>query len=810
MKKSIALNNDIITRFSPSETEGLTLDEVASRKNQGLINTTKKKYSKSYFSIITGNLFTFFNLLGLIVCLALLYAQASIGNFFFVIIFSCNILIGIIQEIRAKICIDRLSLVAKKKITVIRGGQKVQVFVNEIVLDDIIELGLGNQIPTDCILLSGNIDVNESLLTGESDAIKKSVGDLLLAGSFITSGVCTVRAERVGKENYVETLSEKAKKYKKPQSEIMRSMQFFIKVIGIIIIPITLFAMLKSTLVEDLTVKQAIISNSTIVIGMIPAGMFLLTSLALAVGIIKLARHNTLVQDLYSLEMLARVNTICFDKTGTITDGKMTVQKVIPLVENYTQPLNDVLSSMLGAINDTNQTALALNEYFGQNKVYNEKEIFPFNSTKKLCAVTFDEIGTYSFGAPEFVLSKDKYNIIKDKIEEYAGQGLRVLVVGHSNEQIKDDQVPEDFNAIALLLIADNIREDAIKTIAWFKENGVAVKVISGDNPLTVSEVSKRVGIENADKYISLDGLSDEEVSEIANEYTVFGRVTPEQKAILIKAIKAQGNTTAMTGDGVNDILALKEADCAITVASGSEATRNICHLVLMDNNFNSMPKVVYEGRRVINNVTGSASIYLMKTFFTMTLALITLIFSIYKTYPFKLQQMIMLEVFIIGTPTFFLALQENDKKIEGKFIASVIAQAIPSSVIMLFNVLLVYMYKAVINPSISAEMFSTMNVYALTFAGVISLYFICRPLNKYRFVLFFTNLLCILGITLYASIFGFSLLGLVKISPLSEYYGNFLYIIALIIVDAPILFYLKKLFNKIKIKKLPKFLEIK
>ncbi len=810
MKNKKVFSNEEITRFSPSVTEGLTLDEINQRKNEGKVNNSTKKYSKSYLSIIIGNFFTFFNLLGLVVCLALIYAEANIGNFFFVIIFSANILIGIIQEIRAKICIDRLSLVAKKKITAIRNGQKVQINVNEIVLDDVLELGLGNQIPTDCILMSGNIEVNESLLTGESDAIKKKVGDLLLAGSFITSGVCTVKAERVGKENYVETLSEQAKKYKKPHSEIMTSMQFFIKVIGLIIIPITILSMLKSTLIEGYTVKQAILTNSTIVIGMIPAGMFLLTSLALAVGIIKLARHNTLVQDLYSLEMLARVNTICFDKTGTITDGKMTVQDIIPLTENEQYPIKDVICSMLGALNDTNQTALALNEYFGQEKKYTEKVIYPFNSTKKLSAVTFDQIGTYAFGAPEFVLNKEEYVKIKGKIEEYASQGLRVLVVSKSEGEIVDNALPDMFLPLALIIIADNIREDAISTITWFKENGVQVKVISGDNPLTVAEVSKRVGIENADKYISLEGLNDEEVYNVANEYTVFGRVTPEQKAILVKAIKAQGNTTAMTGDGVNDILALKEADCAITVASGSEATRNICHLVLMDNNFNSLPKVVFEGRRVINNVTGSASIYLMKTFFTMVLALVFLIFSIYDSYPFELQQMIMLEVFIIGTPTFFLALQPNDKKVEGKFIYSVIKQALPSSIIMIFNVLMVYLFKIIINPNISSELYSTMNVYALTFAGVVSLYFVCRPLNKYRAVLFFTNLICILSITIYANVVGFELLALVKTLPLSVNYDKYLFILALIIVDIPALYYLKKLFNKININKLPKFLEKK
>ena len=628
MKKTFQNNNLIYERFNPSVSEGLNDIQVSERINQGLTNTVKEKYSKSYLSIFLNNVCTFFNLLGLIVFIALLCIgdKVKLSDFFFVFFYIANITIGILQEIRAKKCIDKLSLVANKGSKVIRNGQTIDVSVSDIVLDDIINLGIGNQIPTDCIIVDGEIEVNESLLTGESVAVKKKVGDTLLASSFVTSGICFAKAEKVGKENYVSTLSAKAKQYKKPHSEIMNSLKVIIKVISFIIIPIAAAWLIKTTITEDL--PTAIYKTSTPVIGMIPAGMFLLTSVALAVGIVKLAKHNTLVQDLYSLEMLARVDTICFDKTGTITDGKMTVTDVVSL-SNDIKDVNEIVSSMIYALKDNNQTAIALYNYFGQNSIYKSVCTLPFNSTRKQSAVTFENSKTFAFGAPEFVLQDNEYAKIEQQVTNYAKKGLRVLVLAQSDGKIIDDNLPKDFSPIALIIIADNVREDAISTIKWFKENNVAVKVISGDNPVTVSEVSKRVGIDGAEKYISLEGLSDDEVFNVANEYTVFGRVSPEQKAILIKALKNAGHVTAMTGDGVNDILALKESDCAISVASGSDAARNVSHLVLMDNNFNSMPMVVYEGRRVINNVQSSASLFLMKTLFTMMMAIITLCYNI-------------------------------------------------------------------------------------------------------------------------------------------------------------------------------------
>ena len=796
MKKS-TISTGEIERFFPDFNLGLSKIQSELRKEQGLVNKVSQKYSKSYLNIFTNNVCTFFNLLGLICFIALLATNASLSQFFFVFFYIANISIGIIQEVRAKKCIDKLSLVANKGVVVIRDGEEIELPTQDIVLDDIIKLSIGNQIPTDSIIVDGDIEVNEALLTGESVAVKKKVGDLILAGSFITSGTCLARAEKVGADNYVQTLSAKAKQYKKPHSEIMSSLKLIIKVIGFIIVPIATAFMIKSLILSPNEIAKAVLGSATVVIGMIPAGMFLLTSVALAVGIVKLATHNTLVQDLYSLETLARVDTICFDKTGTITDGKMTVKELVQLQDNY--ECDKIISSMLAALKDNNQTAIALFERFGQTNCYKSLQTLPFNSSRKLSAVTFEELGTFSFGAPEFVLQKEEYEKVKNQVNEYASKGLRVLILAHSTKSLQDDVVPNDFSPIALIIIADNVREDAISTIKWFKDNGVAVKVISGDNPITVSEVSKRVGIENADKYISLDGLTDEEVEKAANEYTVFGRVSPEQKAILIKALKANGHVTAMTGDGVNDILALKESDCAISVAAGSDAARNVSHLVLTDNNFNSLPKVVYEGRRVINNVQSSASLFLMKTLFTMLMGIITLCLPYMHTYPFVASQMIILEVLVIGLPAFFLSLQPNDSIVEGKFISYVIKKSLPGAFLMVISVIIIEIFKKALG-LFPDDVYTTMQVFTIFCSGIINLFFVCRPFNVFRTILFTTAAILILAIVMLSIFVGLEFFSFTAMMPLSTYWHHVLIVACVILLDFPLAILLQFLCDKINL----------
>ena len=720
-----------IQRFSPDVNEGLSSAQVNTRYSQFLFNDTNQKYSKSYASIFIGNLCTFFNLLCILATLALVYSGASFSQFFFVIIFSLNIAIGIWQEIKAKRKIDKLSLLSAPTAQVIRDGMTLDIPAKDLVLDDIVILTLGNQVPADCFVAEGFVEVNESLLTGESVPVKKEVGDVLYAGSFISSGHCKARADKVGKNTYLNALSAKAKKYKKPNSELMRSTKLIISIIGVLIVPIAIgmFWVNWSTSHE---ISETIQKTVSVIIGMIPSGMLLLTSLALTVGILRMASHNTLVQDLYSLEMLARVNVLCLDKTGTITDGRMKVNDCMLLNNPTDYTINEIVGSCLQALNDNNQTSIALYNYFGHSTELKAIRTLPFSSKRKLSAVTFDGVGTVAMGAPEFVLSTvpEKLNKI---INQYAAMGLRVLVVALASGQLNGDKLPLNFKPIAIISISDNIREDAPQTIRWFKENDVAVKVISGDNPVTVSEVARRVGITNAEKYISLEGLNEKEVASIANKYTVFGRVTPEQKAILVKSIKASGNTVAMTGDGVNDILALKEADCAVSVASGSEAAKNVSHLVLMDNNFASMPKVVYEGRRVINNIQNSSSLYLMKTLFTLIFAIISIIST--NAYPFKTNNMLLLEVFVIGLPSFFLSLQPNTDRVKGRFLSYVIGKAVPGAIVLAVAALSANLMQQ-LQPDYFNECYRSVAVLMVTFAGLVMLYRLCQPINFSRGVL--------------------------------------------------------------------------
>lgn len=756
-KKAI---NTKVERFSPDLSNGLSTAQVHTRFSQFLFNDTNKKYSRSYASIFIGNICTFFNLLCLLAGIALLIANTKgFTNYLVLFITTANIVIGIIQEIRSKHSIDKLSILNANTVKVMRDGEIAEIPAKEIVLDDVIILELGNQVPADCILAEGSVEVNESLLTGESVAIKKNPGDILYAGSFISSGNGKCRVEKVGKETYIEKLTSKAKKYKRPNSELMNSTKLIIKVISLLIIPIAIWMFMVSfkavqdgnfatdypamaeffankvvsgKLIKDRNVSFAIQRTCTVVIGMIPSGMLLLTSVALAVGIVRLAKSQTLVQDMYSLEMLARVNVLCLDKTGTITDGRMKVNDCVILNTVGEYSLNDIMGSMLAALDDNNQTSIALHNHFGTNDRLSPVTTIPFSSKRKLSAVTFEDVGTFCMGAPEYVLKPYPAKVEKI-VKGFAQSGLRVIVLAHSPTPIVSDKLPAVMKPIAIISIADNIREDAIDTIKWFGENDVNIKVISGDNPVTVCEVAKRAGIKNADKYISLEGLNEKEVENVANKYTVFGRVSPEQKAILVRSIKSEGNTVAMTGDGVNDILAMKDADCAISVASGSEAARNVSHIVLMDNNFNNMPKVVAEGRRVINNIKNSSSLYLMKTLFTAIFAVICC--CVGSPYLFMPSNMLLLEVCIIAIPSFFLSLQPNKERVQGKFITHVMSGAISGALVMIFCVMAMYIVNE-IDKAEFGQHYLAMCMIALTFAGLVMVYRVCKPLNVFRAVL--------------------------------------------------------------------------
>ncbi len=756
-------------RYDPDPESGLSSEVAAARAEQGYDNFVKKKSGKSYLSIFMSNIFTFFNVLTFTVAAALLIVGAGFTQLFFIVIITANIILGIFQEIRSKMKIDKLSLVSAPSAVVIRDGERKVIPTCDVVLDDIICFDLGKQICTDSIVVKGECEVNESMLTGESEPVKKRVGDMLYSGSFISSGSVVARVEKVGAANYVETLTSHAKKYKKPKSELMNSIKLIIKALSPFIIVLGALSVWvgyrdvvpvgQSATYEDW--NKIITGAAGSVIGMIPSGMFLLTTLALAASVLRLAKKQTLVQDLYCIEMLARVDVLCLDKTGTITDGSMEVNNVIEIKGFESEHnIGEIIGSMLSATGDNNQTALALANKFGYSKALNPTAVLPFSSQRKLSAVSFEGEGTFMLGAPEFVL-KDMGVRIEKLINENAANGFRVMVLAHSPAEITGEKLPAVRRPVCLLVIEDHIREDAIETIKWFKENDVSVKVISGDNPITVSEVARRVGVEHAEMYVSLEGFSDQDVIEAANKYTVFGRVTPEQKRLLVRSIKAKNHTVAMTGDGVNDILAMRESDCSVAMASGAEAARNVSHLVLLNNDFTSMPDVVMEGRRVVNNIQSSSAMFLMKTFMSVVLTIIFL--AMQKTYPLKTNNLMALETCVIGVPAFFLALQPNKNIIRGKFLSNVTSRAVPGGIALVLGVMAMYMYNIFMPMATTGDAYPPelicMMVITITCVGMMVLFKQCEPFNAFRIVL----MLAVIAVTI-AFLYVMPTIGIVKI----------------------------------------------
>ena len=667
--------------------------------------------------------------------------------------------------------IDKLNLISQANVFVVRSGTLVEIDRKDVVLDDIVKLSAGQEITSDCILVEGDVEVNESQLTGESVSIRKQIGEMLYSGSIIVSGNCYARVERIGKENQIEKLSQEAKVLQKPNSEIFKSLNMLLRVVAIIIIPLGFVMVYMTYSSLDINVQTGlpysgfekycltVEKTSGALLGMIPSGLYLLTSMTLAYGVVKLSRHKTLVHDIYCIEMLARVDVLCLDKTGTITDGTMNVTRYIEYGKRNEFNVVDIVGSMNTVLDEKNFTAKALENYFGFSKKYVPTEVCAFSSENKYSAVTFKDKGTFILGAPEFVL-KGNFAKIEDDVNEFANQGLRVLALAHSPYELKNGKVQKLPRLVALILIEDQIRKDAIETIKYFKENDVEVKIISGDNPLTVAEVARRVGVENAEYAISLDGLSDDEVWEMATKYTVFGRVKPNQKQIIVKALKAAKKTVAMTGDGVNDILALKEADCSVAMASGCEAVKNVAQLVLLDSNFNAMPRIVGEGRRVINNIQQTSMLFLVKTLFVMLLSLL-FVAGFFKhfspvggvnTFPISPSQLILVELFAIGIPAFFLALQPNYHRISGSFLTNVIKRALPGALAVAIEVMATYILSK--SFALNALEVSTIVIIVITVTCMMILYIACRPFNVKKIFLFALMSICC-GFIIFASTTG-------------------------------------------------------
>jgi cation-transporting ATPase E len=704
------------------ELYGLTSEQVDEQRALGHVNISREKAGKSYLRIIFDNLFTFFNMVWAIIAVVLI-ACGSYTNLTFMFIVIPNILIATVQEIRAKKTVEKLSVTTEPKAVVVRDGKECEINVKDIVLGDVMRIELGKQVLSDGIVLDGVAEANESMLTGEADAIKKQAGDKVLAGSFLVSGAIYVKVTAVGDDNYVHTIESAAKGFKAPASNLFHDLNNLIKYIGIFMIPMTALMAVTNFFDTGKDFVTTVEKTSGSVIGMIPSGIYLLITVTLTLSVMILSKKRTLVQDMYSIEMLASADVICLDKTGTITDGTMCVCGVELLSDASEDRVKAVISMIEGAEESLNNTSRALVEHFGQTKC-EIKDKIPFSSKRKYSAVEISGEGSFAIGAPGFVPCEIDGETER-KIAERANEGQRVLVLAEL------DSLHGSGKAIAMVAIADRIRPNAGDVIANFQSQGVSVKIISGDHAATVSTIAKRVGVSGAENYISCTDLSDEEIVEAAEKYTVFGRVTPEQKVLLVKALKANGHTVAMTGDGVNDTLALKESNCAIAMADGSEVARAVSQIVLLDSDFAALPEVVKEGRRCINNVRNSAALFLMKTVFVICLS----IFAVCvpgMTYPFEPKQFLLLEFFVIGISSVLLALEPNYSMIKGSFLKTVMLESIPSALGMYLPVLLILILGS-IGVGISTECFNAVAMIVVTLVGYVNLVSLCIPFTRWR-----------------------------------------------------------------------------
>ena len=734
---------------------GLTDEQVNARIAEGKVNADENPNTRTYKQIVRENTLTFFNFLNLVL-LVLVLLVGSYKNAFFVCIIIINTLIGIAQEIRAKKTIDKLAILTARKSVVIREGQKWTVPTEELVLDDVVCLKTGDQVPADARILEGSLEVNESLLTGESDNLPKNEGDELFSGSFVTSGEACCQIIHVGRDNYAAQITSEAKEFKRHNSELKNSLNAILKVISIIIVPLGALLFYKQYYIVGDTFRDSVVSMVAGVLGMIPEGLVLLTSVALTLGALVLANKKTLVQELYCIETLARVDTLCLDKTGTITEGTMCVERVEPYVSTgrvetavtgsepaesteaevqvqtdsaFMEEIDVIMGNMMYVLKDQNATIDALRKRFPAKQDMTPEHVIPFSSDRKYSGAVFEEKGTYLMGAAQFLFPEDNQELT-ERCQVYAEDGLRVLVLAHSSQMVEGTELPEGLEPLALMLMTDVIREEAPDTLAFFESQEVDLKVISGDDPVTVAAIAKRAGLKNADRYVDATTLtSDEMLQNAVAEYSVFGRVTPQQKKAMVQALQSQGHTVAMTGDGVNDVLALKEADCSIAMAQGSDAAKNIANVVLLDSNFASMPHIVNQGRRVVNNIRTAASMFLIKTMFSVMLSLLTIFFG--NTYPFEPIQMSLISACAVGIPTFLLAQENNYEKIDHTFLRHVFINAFPAALTItscVFAVMLVCQ-----NVYHSTEMLNTACVLVTGWNYMAALKTVYAPLNTYR-----------------------------------------------------------------------------
>ena len=758
---------------------GLTKEQIEERIQAGQVNVSDSPNTRTYKQIIRENTLTFFNFLN-VVLLVLILIVGSYKNSLFMGIIVINTVIGIVQEVRAKKTIDKLAILTASKAVVLRDGKKWSIPTEELVLDDVIYLKSGDQVPADAVILEGSVEVNESLLTGEADNLEKTVKDELFSGSFLTSGSACCQVVHVGKDNYASQITREAKEFKKHNSELRNSLNRILKVISIIILPLGILLFYKQYAIVGDTFRNSVVSTVAGVLGMIPEGLVLLTSVALTLGALYLANRKTLVQELYCIETLARVDTLCLDKTGTITEGSMCVEQVIPLnPKEYegepaqeesaekekeeeeiaeetrekkepavqtddgeeeqdltlsVEQIEQIMGNLMNVLADSNATSDALRERFRPSKEFTLDHAIPFSSDRKYSGASFAEKGTYLMGAAQF-LFPDGNEKLMELCQKYAAQGYRLLLLAHSPQIANGSQLPCELSVCAVLLLTDVIRQEAPETLAFFDSQGVDLKVISGDDPVTVSAIAKKAGLKNAGNYVDATTLtSPQELEKAVNECSVFGRVTPQQKKEMVLALQKHGHTVAMTGDGVNDVLALKEADCSVAMASGSDAAKNIANVVLLDSNFGAMPHIVNQGRKVVNNIRTAASMFLIKTIFSVCLSLLTIFFG--ESYPFEPIQMSLISACAVGIPTFLLAQEGNYERLDKTFLRHVFLNAFPAAVTItacVFAVMLVCqdIYK-------SNEMLNTACFLVTGWNYMAALKTVYSPLTTYRKVVIY------------------------------------------------------------------------
>ena len=767
---------------------GLTNEQVQERIAEGKVNVNENPNTRTYKQIILENTLTFFNFLNIALLVLVLFVR-SYKNSMFMGIIVINTVIGIIQEIRAKKTIDKLAILTESKTVVLREGKKWSISTEKLVLDDLIFLKTGDQVPADVKVLEGTVEVNESLLTGESDNLSKSQGDELFSGSFVTSGEACCQVIHVGKDNYASQITSEAKEFKRHNSELRNSLNAILKVISIIIVPLGAMLFYKQYMIVGDTLKDSVVNMVAAVLGMIPEGLVLLTSVALTLGSMVLATKKTLVQELYCIETLARVDTLCLDKTGTITEGTMKVedvqlydtaqttvvqhtakfdsetgqpvQNVSALKPEVTvsaekengqiqetvnsetvsqeerqklQEIDHIMGNMMSVLHDQNATADALRKRFPSRNDLKLIHAIPFSSDRKYSGAVFEGSGTYLMGAAQFLFPEGNEELL-EHCSSYAQEGYRILVLAHSEQETKGTERPTGLEPLGLFLITDVIREEAPDTLAFFDSQGVDLKVISGDDPVTVSAIAKKAGLKNANHYIDATTIkTSEEMQRAVAECSVFGRVTPQQKKQMVQALQSQKHTVAMTGDGVNDVLALKEADCSIAMAAGSDAAKNIANVVLLDSNFGAMPHIVNQGRRVVNNIRSAASMFLIKTIFSVLLSLITIFFG--DAYPFEPIQMSLISACAVGIPTFLLTQENNYNKIDHTFLRHVFMNAFPAAVTItgcVFTIMLVCQ-----DVYHSNVMLNTACVLVTGWNYMSALRTVYSPLNTYRKVIIY------------------------------------------------------------------------